>query len=77
VESHAKFASKYKLNFPLLADVSGEVVTAYGANGVFGVKRMTFLINPDGEIAKEYPKVSPEGHSVEILRDFEALIDAD
>ena len=73
VESHAKFAKKYNLNFTLLADEIGDVCEAYGAKGLLGVKRMTFLINPAGEIAKIYPKVTPRGHSSEILKDFEAL----
>ncbi len=72
VASHAKFAAKYQLNFPILADVAGETIEAYGAKGLIGTKRMTFLINPDGMIAKEYPKVTPKGHSVQILQDFEA-----
>lgn len=73
VASHAKFAEKYYLNFPILADVAQGTIEAYGAKGLLGTKRMTFLINPDGEIAKEYPKVSPKGHSEQIMQDFEAL----
>jgi peroxiredoxin Q/BCP len=73
VKSHAKFAEKYHLNFPILADVAGETIKAYGAKGLLGTKRMTFLINPEGEIGKEYPKVTPKGHSEQILTDFEAL----
>lgn len=79
VASHAKFAEKYHLNFPILADESKEVMTAYGAwgdkktlgIGYTGATRKTFLINPDGEIAKEYPKVTPLGHTKQILKDFE------
>jgi peroxiredoxin Q/BCP len=73
VASHAKFADTYHLNFPILADVAGEAIKAYGAKGLIGTKRMTFLINPAGEIAKEYPKVTPKGHSEQILTDFQAL----
>ena len=73
VASHAKFAKKYHLNFPILADVTQGTIEAYGAKGLLGTKRMTFLINPKGEIAKEYPKVSPKGHSEQIMQDFEAL----
>lgn len=73
VASHAKFAEKYKLKFTLLADVQGAVVEAYGAKGLLGVKRMTFLIDPAGHIAKEYPKVTPKGHSAELLQDFASL----
>jgi peroxiredoxin Q/BCP len=81
VKSHAKFAEKYHLNFPLLADVSHETIEAYGAWGpkkfmgreYDGIARMTFLINPAGEIVKEYPKVTPKGHAEEILTDVETL----
>lgn len=73
VESHAKFAEKYHLNFPLLADEKAEMSAAYGAKGLLGAKRMTFLVNPAGEIVKEYPKVTPKGHVMEILRDFREL----
>ena len=77
VKSHAAFAKKYHLNFPLLSDESHEVIEAYGAWGLgvlgMGTKRMTFLIQPNGRIAKEYPKVTPDGHAVQIMRDFEAF----
>jgi thioredoxin-dependent peroxiredoxin len=81
VKSHAKFAEKYHLNFPLLADESADVIRAYGAWGskkmmgreYDGIMRMTFLISPDGAIAKEYPKVTPEGHGEQILADVAAL----
>ena len=72
VASHAKFAEKYHLNFTILADARQETIEAYGAKGLLGTKRMTFLISPDGEIAKEYPKVTPKGHSAQIMADFEA-----
>ncbi len=79
VESHAKFAEKYHLNFTLLADESKAVMEAYGAWGtkinygreVVGAIRKTFLINPAGEIAKEYPKVMALGHSGRVLKDLE------
>lgn len=81
VASHAKFAKKYHLNFTLLSDESTEMMKAYDAWGLkkmwgkeyMGTTRKTFLINPDGEIVKEYPKVNPVGHSAAIMRDFEKL----
>lgn len=81
VKSHAKFAEKYNLHFPLLADEDGAMIQAYGAWGqksmygkLFdGIIRMTVLIDPDGDIAKTYPKVTPKGHAVQILEDFKAL----
>jgi peroxiredoxin Q/BCP len=81
VESHARFAKKYHFNFPVLSDESRAVMTAYGAWGpkkmwgkeYVGTTRKTMLVGPDGEIAKEYPKVNPLGHAEAILRDFERL----
>jgi peroxiredoxin Q/BCP len=81
VKSHAKFAEKYRLSFPLLADESLETIKAYGAWGAKkfmgrefdGTIRTTFLINPSGEIVKQYPKVTPKNHAVQIKEDFEAL----
>lgn len=77
VKSHARFADKYHLTFPLLSDESGEVIKAYGAWGLKkfmgrefeGILRQTFLINPEGRIAKHYPKVTPKDHAAQILRD--------
>lgn len=75
--SHQEFAEKYSLPFPLLADVEGEAATAYGVlrNMVaFKVaKRETFLIDPEGRIAKHYEDVNPESHSQEVLADLERL----
>ena len=82
VSSHKKFADKYKLNFPLLSDESKEVTKSYGAWGekkfmgrvYHGTKRNTYLINPKGEIKKEYLNVNPIFHSTQILKDIEELI---
>jgi peroxiredoxin Q/BCP len=75
VKAHDKFVEKYKLPFPLLADVDKKIVEAYGVWGqkVFmgrkylGVHRVTFLIGPDGKIKKIWPKVKPEDHAEEVL----------
>ena len=82
VKSHAKFAEKFKLNFPLLSDESKEMIEAYGAWGVkkfmgrefAGIRRNTVLINPQGEIVKEYEKVDPKTHTIQILQDLKALM---
>ena len=79
VASHKKFAEKFNLNFPLLADESKETIKAFGAwtekgfMGRPGIVRNTYLINPQGEIVKEYIKVKPELHADEILKDLEDL----
>lgn len=76
-ESHKKFAEKHGLPFPLLADTSGSTAAAYGVKrriiGISMAKRQTFLIDPDGYIAKHYEKVDPDTHSAQILADLEAL----
>ncbi len=77
VESHTKFAKKYKLPFPVLSDESKEVMNAYGVWGkkkflgreYMGVKRMSFLIDPKGIIAKIYETVKPPKHAGEVLSD--------
>ena len=76
-ESHREFAEKHGLPFPLLADTEGTAADAYGVRGgMLGMsmaKRETFLIDPEGNIAKHYRKVDPETHSSEILADLEVL----
>jgi len=80
--SHLKFKEKYSLPFTLLSDESTEMIEAYGAwseKSMFGKKhhginRVTYLINPEGEIAKVYPKVSPAEHALELLKDLKELI---
>ncbi len=77
VESHKKFAENHGLPFPLLADVDGKAADAYGVKtrmlGMTIAKRQTFLIGPDGTIAKHYEKVKPESHSAQVLADLEQL----
>ena len=76
VKSHAKFASKFDLPFPLLADEKKELVQAYGVWGekVFmgrkyqGTHRVTFHIDPEGRIAHVWTEVKPEEHAAEVLK---------
>lgn len=76
-ESHKDFAQKNSLPFPLLADTEGTTAVAYGVKtkmlGMTVAKRQTFLIDPDGNIAKHYAKVDPATHSKQILADLEKL----
>ena len=72
-ESHASFSTKYELPFTLLADNNQKVITAYGAKGGLFTKRISYLIAPDGTIAKAYGKVDPATHADEVLKDVEAL----
>ena len=75
VESQKKFADKYGLNFPLLADTSSAICDAFGViveknmygKKSIGIQRSTFLIDPDGTIVKVWPRVSVEGHGKAVL----------
>jgi peroxiredoxin Q/BCP len=75
--SHAQFAQKYHLPFPLLADKDGNVADSYGALTNLGLikfaKRHTYLIDPQGKIAKTYESVDTSRHSQEIIDDLKRL----
>jgi len=73
VESHKKFTDKYSLNFTLLSDESHKTIEAYHSWGVMMANRNTFIINPEGEVAKEYNGVEPSEHAGEILKDLKQL----
>lgn len=74
-KSHQKFASKYGLPFPLLADPENVAATAYGVwkeksmygRTYMGIERTTFLIDESGNIARIWPKVKVKGHADEVL----------
>lgn len=73
--SHDKFARRFRLPFPLLADEDKAIATAYGAWGeksflgrkFMGMRRITFLIGPDGRIRKIWRKVQPRPHAAEVF----------
>ena len=77
VESHRKFSEHHGLPFPLLADVGGKTADAYGVKTkMFGMtiaRRQTFLIDPEGKLAKHYESVKPKSHWSQVLADLEAL----
>lgn len=81
VESHEKFAKKYQLPFTLLADIDKKVVEQYGVWGMkkfmgkehMGTIRMSFLVDPKGNIAKIYEKVKPADHAKEVLKDLKEM----
>src|SRR5260370_15617387 len=74
-ESHKNFCAKEGLNFKLLADTSRQVSREYGSLMNFGIAqisaRHTFLIDPEGKIARGFKSVNPSKHSAEML----AMID--
>jgi thioredoxin-dependent peroxiredoxin len=72
-ESHKQFADKNGLNFTLLSDTKRHVIKAYDSWGVMMTKRNTFIIDPEGQVAKEYRGVQPNDHAAEIIADLEQL----
>jgi peroxiredoxin Q/BCP len=74
-KKHVKFKGKYDLPFTLLADPEHEVAGRYGTWGekryrgktYWGVQRATFLIAPDGTVAKVWPEVNPDSHADDVL----------
>jgi len=75
VESHKKFADKFKLGFSLLADPEKKVLEAYGVwkeksmygRKYMGVERTTVIIDETGKIAKIFSKVKVDGHTEEVM----------
>ena len=75
VASKKEFAEKHSLPFPVLADADKSVAKAYGVLSMLGyAKRETFVIDPQGHIAKHYADVDPKEHSKQLLVDLTALI---
>ena len=80
-KSKAKFAKKFDVNFPLLADAEHEVAEKYGVwqqksfmgRKFMGIVRTTYLIGPDGKVARRWDKVSVDGHADEVLAAVESL----
>ena len=77
VESHLDFAKEHRLPFPLLADAGGAVAARYGSIRNFGLiklaRRNTFLIDPQGRVAKVYLSASSSGNAQEVLEDLRRL----
>ncbi len=79
VKSHKKFAEKYKLPFPLLADTEHEVAEKYGVwklkkfmgREYMGMERSSFLIDEEGKIAKVYESVKAGEHADEVKTDID------
>jgi peroxiredoxin Q/BCP len=76
-ESHAEFARKYNLPFALLADRQGAVATRYGSLRNLGLvkfaKRNTFLIDPQGQVAKVYLGVNASRNTQDVTTDLRRL----
>ncbi len=76
-DSHARFAEKHGLPFSLLSDDNGSVAESYGSLRRIGplrlAKRHTFIIDPEGRIARIYRKVNPKAHSDTVIADIQSL----
>ncbi|MDH3901646.1 MAG: peroxiredoxin [Xanthomonadales bacterium] len=77
VESHKKFSDKYKIPFTLLADDSGDTAKAYGVLRDYKLvklaSRQSFLVDPEGKVARHYADVDPDTHTDEVLADIKTL----
>ncbi len=84
LKRHQNFATKQSLNFPLLSDPEGKVISAYGSWGpkkfmgreFDGILRTTVIIDAEGKIAKVYPKVATKTHAATVLADLKELLQA-
>lgn len=80
-KSKKKFADKFELNFPLLADADHAVAEKYGVwqekslygRKFMGIVRTTYLIGPDGKVARRWDNVKVDGHAEDVLRAVQEL----
>lgn len=81
LDSHARFAAKNELNFPLIADIDRTLIDALGAYGeqefdgkkYLGIFRTTLLIGPGGSVEQLWERVKFKGHAEEVLHAAQAL----
>jgi peroxiredoxin Q/BCP len=81
VKSHCSFRDKYELTIPLLSDPDLKVHKAYGAYGektmygkkVLGTIRSTFIVAPDGKVARVFPSVKVDGHVDKVIEVLKAV----
>lgn len=84
VRKHTSFVQKHQLNFTLLSDTSTETIQAFGSwklkkfmgREYMGINRDTYIINPEGYIAKKYEGVNVKTHFDEVSKDLQALVAA-
>ena len=74
-ESQVKFIKKYGLTYPMVPDTGKQVIGAYGAKAVLGLaaKRSTFLIDPEGRVARIWPNVKIGGHAEDVVNTIREL----
>lgn len=71
-EVQQRFIDKFELTFPMISDTGKSIIDAYGARKVLGVtaERSTFLIDPEGEIARIWRKVKVDGHADAVVKEI-------
>jgi len=74
-ESHKRFVTKYRLQFPLISDKDKNIATTYGVlrDSKTSTNRVTFLIDKKGKIAKIFPKVDVTKHTEEVVTGLKEL----
>jgi peroxiredoxin Q/BCP len=74
-DKQMKFITDNKLPFALLTDTENKLIKELGIANASGMaaQRITFIVNPEGRIAKIYTKVTPKDHPAEVLKDVEAM----
>jgi thioredoxin-dependent peroxiredoxin len=72
-EVQQRFVDKFGLTFPMISDTDKSVIEAYGTRKVLGMtaERTTFLIDPEGRIARVWRKVKIEGHAEDVVAEIE------
>jgi len=75
-EVQKRFIERFDLTFPMISDTDKTIIDAYGARQVLGVtaRRSTFLVDPEGRIAKVWPKVKVEGHAEDVLNSIPEVV---
>lgn len=71
--SHKRFEEKFNLNFPLLVDKEKNISEKFGVLGERSAKRTTFIIDDKGTVVYVMPKVSPKGHTSEVMEHLKEL----
>ncbi len=75
IETQKKFKEKYNLPYELIADDSGAIIKSFGVSGLFGfAKRVTFIVNPNGEIAWVINNVEVSNHTAQIAEALEKIL---
>ncbi len=74
-EVQQRFIAKFGLTFPMISDTDKSIIEAYGTRKVLGVaaERTTFLIDPEGRIARVWRKVRVQGHADAVVAEIERL----